>query len=720
MSELQITTVVTPLPTLPQKNTPDQQKQRQFQLSLARTNYNYMHTYMEHVPMAAGLPEGEKFTLDFINKVLKVILPMAENFQKAVLAVLKRELESDLPTVEIAELRAALHKLEEEFSALRPVRDIKDIHEFLQAVTNLLEAMQRLERIPKDLEKMATGMKAVFAELIASGPTAFLKSTMFDMLSTDYGRDYLRPETIDDYEALFGSLKKPLMLSLSAQPWMNSTDKPCEQDWYFGWMQIAGYNTTLLNAVVASALPNSDTVALSDLQKKMPISDAILQGVTGDKTLTLAAAIAAHRLYVVDYVQFANATADSLHGEQRYITAPIALFYWNPTPPPGYPPTAQSEAATRGVMQPIAIQLGQSFDAELRPIFTPNDCANSNDPNHLKWRIAKFFVNALGAMHHESIAHLGDCHLIIEPTVVAARRQLADQHPILKLLIPHFRFTININDDAIHGLIAPGGVVATNVGPTIECTLEAVGAARAAYRWDERNPDRLFQRRGVDKLPVFPFRDDTLLIYAAIKPYVSDYLRLYYQNDQDVRDDNELQAFVNELVLPQYASFKGMLGLVDSGDAKQPVRIESLDYLIQLIAQIIYVAGPQHSSVNFAQYAMMSYMPAVAGTIYQPPPTRATALKSLSDCLAWYPPLDVALYTFSFEYLLTEVQYDTFGHYESDPRSPYFNDARAQTINANLHDALALAEIEIRRRNTLRPMPYPFQLPSQILNSVSI
>ena len=261
MSELQIPVVVAPLPTLPQRNTPEQQKQRQFQLSLARTNYNYMHTYMEHVPMAAGLPDGEKFTLDFISKVLKVILPMAENFQKAVLAVLKRELESDLPTTEIGELRAALHKLEEEFSALRPVRDIKDIHEFLAAVTNLLEAMQRVARIPKDLEKMASGMKAVFEEFIHSGPTAFLKSTMFDLLSNDYGRDYLRPETIDDYEALFGSLKKPLMLSLPMQPWMNSTEKPCEQDWYFGWMQIAGYNTTLLNGVVASAQPNSDTVA---------------------------------------------------------------------------------------------------------------------------------------------------------------------------------------------------------------------------------------------------------------------------------------------------------------------------------------------------------------------------------------------------------------------------------------------------------------------------
>jgi arachidonate 15-lipoxygenase len=713
MSALQIPVSHELIPSLPQQDSPEAQAARTYQLSLARTNYNYMHSYMAHVPLSADTPAGEKFTLEFIEKTTKVILPMLDNFKSAVIAVLKRELESDMPTTEVNALRVAYQKMVDEFSALHPVRDMKDIHGFLEAMTSALEALERVRRIPQDLEKMAAGLKAVFEQFIHGTPTAFLKSTMFDMLSTDYGRNYLRPETIEDYEALFGTLKKPLMLSVPREAWMTSADKPCEQDWYFGWLQIAGFNTTLLKGVTSSAIPDSDTISLSELQKKMPISDALLQGVTGETAFTLASAIAANRLYMVDFVQFADATADSLHGEQRYICAPIAIFYWNPTPPPGYPPGA-------GVMQPIAIQLGQSFDAELRPIFTPNDCAGAADPKHFKWRIAKFFVSALSAMHHESIAHLGDCHLIIEPIIVAAHRQLAEQHPILKLLLPHFRFTININDDAIHSLISPGGVVATNVGPTIACTLAAVGAARAAYRWDDRNPERLFKRRGVDTLPTFPFRDDTLLLYAAIKPYVAQYLRLYYHADQDVRADSELQAFVNELVLPQYASFKGMRGLIDTGDVKQPVRIESLDYLSELIAQIIYVAGPQHSSVNFAQYPLMSYMPGVAGTIYQPAPTRSTQLNSIQDCLVWYPPLDVALYTFSFEYLLTEVQYDTFGYYESDPRTPYFNDPRAQALNANLHDALALAEIEIRKRNTERPMPYPFQLPSQVLNSVSI
>jgi len=117
---------------------------------------------------------------------------------------------------------------------------------------------------------------------------------------------------------------------------------------------------------------------------------------------------------------------------------------------------------------------------------------------------------------------------------------------------------------------------------------------------------------------------------------------------------------------------------------------------------------------------LMSYMPSVAGTIYHAPPTRSTQLTSIDDCMAWYPPLDVALYTFSFEYLLSSVQYDTFGHYDSEPRTPYFTDPRIQTLAADFRDALALIEIEIRKRNQTRPIPYPYQLPSQIPNSISI
>jgi arachidonate 15-lipoxygenase len=701
-----------PTPTLPQHVAPDARSARAFQLTLARTDYNYMRSYLESVPMSADLPDAEKFSLDFEAKVLLVFLPLVDNFKRVVAALLERELQSDLPTAALQKVRDSYETLRKDFSLLHPKRDEAELQAFFASLAELPKALEGLVNLPRDIEKILTGLDALFREFIATGPTAFLKSTLFDTLNEEHGRNYLLAQSIADYEAQFLALPTPLMLALERKPWMPAEGKPCEQDWFFGHLQIAGFNTTNLRGVVLDPAAGSKCVALSALQRKMPVSDALLQGVLGDRNATLAQAIAEHRLYVCDYAQLDGAKADCLHGEQRYICAPIALFYWNPEPPAGYPPG--------GALQPIAIQLAQAFDAESAPLFTPNDSAGGDDANGLKWRIAKYLVNVICAIQHESVAHLGDCHLIVEPMVVATHRQLAEQHPLYKLLLPHFRFTININDDAIHSLIIPGGVVATNVGPAIESTLQLVSQAHQAWRWDENNPDRVFALRGVDRLPVFPFRDDTTLLWRATRKFVDAYLRVYYRNDQDVRDDTELQGWIHELVSPLYCGFKGLGGLSPSGDPERPWRIESLDYLVDMVAQIIYIAGPQHASVNYAQYPLMSYMPSVAGTIYHAPPTRSTALATIDDCLAWYPPLDVALYTFSFEFLLSSVQYDTFGHYEQNPRTPYFTDPRVQPLVADLQDELALAEIEIRKRNQARPMPYPFQLPSQIPNSISI
>ena len=707
-----MTTRTAVVPTLPQQDSPELQQQRAFQLSLARTDYNYMRSYLESVPMSADLPSQEKFSLDYEAQVLKVFAPLIENFKQAVMMLLERELKDDMPTDAIQAVEQAFAKLKNNSGLLHPFREVKDLQELIEALAGLPKALEGPTRLPADLEKMLSGLDAVFKDMLANGPTAFLKSTLYDMLSADHGRDYLRARTQDDYDSLFISLPKPLMLSIEQQSWMPTSGKPCQQDWFFAHLQIAGFNTTQLRGVVLERGAQSEASVLAELQAKMPVTDEILQKVLGDADMSLAKACREHRLCVVDYAQLSTAKTSPLHGDARYIAAPIALFYWNPNPPPGFPPG--------GALQPVAIQLGQAFDAESTPIYTPNDCAGGNDPKLYKWQIAKYIVNAVCAIQHESVAHLGDCHLIIEPMVVATHRQLSETHPLYALLIPHFRFTININDDAIHSLVVPGGVVACNVGIDIESSLDLVAKAHQAWRWDQRMPARQFTLRAVDRLPQFPFRDDTLLLWEAIHRYVGDYLRLYYQTDQDVSADHELQGWIHELTAPQYCGFKGLDGLVASGDPQRPWRIDSLDYLIDMVSLIVYTAGPLHASVNYAQYPLMSYVPGVSGSVYGEPPGRNTKIESEQDCLSWYTPLDVALYGASFEYLLSGVQYDTFGHFEHNPRNPYFADPRVAPLVADLQAKLSTIETEIRQRNRSRPIPYPFQLPSQIPNSISI
>jgi arachidonate 15-lipoxygenase len=243
--------------------------------------------------------------------------------------------------------------------------------------------------------------------------------------------------------------------------------------------------------------------------------------------------------------------------------------------------------------------------------------------------------------------------------------------------------------------------------------------AHEAWRWDDNNPDKVFSLRGVDTVPTFPFRDDTQLLWEAIQAYVSAYLKLYYSSDTDVSEDHELQAWIHEMTCPLYVGFKGMDGLKITGEKDRLYAIDSLKYLIQVVSQIIYIAGPQHASVNYAQYPLMSFSPSVSGTKYKEPPSRNTELKTPDECIAGYPPLDVALYIASFEYLLCSVQYDRLEQYTSNVRYPYFKDKRVQPCLEKFQERLSLAEIEIRKRNEKRPMPYPFQLPSQVPNSIS-
>jgi len=705
------------IPTIPNDpiNTDADREQRQFELSYARTAYNYMTSYLPPVPLSADEPKTEGFTLEYETHLAQPFLALAENFTAVVLARLEAELEASLAGLAVLkEVEQEIKDVREQLSgvsALNIKKDIAEIRELAAALERLPAAIKELvdgvRDIPKDLANVATGLARVFGEVPAEGATAFLKDTLYDVLGTGEGATYLLAHSLDDYVSLFATLPLPQTLCVEPKDWMELGDKqlPWDQDWYFGYMQIAGFNTTLLARVTAAAGGSSKTIALTDLLAKFPVDDATLQRVSGDPSATLASAAEASRLYVCDYTMFDGAHGDRLHGRQRFVAAPIALFYWNPSPPPGFPPD--------GAMQPVAIQLGQTHDPARFPVFTPQDGA--------QWVQAKYYAQWAQAVQHEAVAHFGACHAYADAIVVATHRRLPATHPLFVLLTPHFRFTIAINDSALHSLIVPGGTVASVLSPTIGDTFALIKDAHMARRFDADSPPDVFSHRGVDAehLPEFPFRDDTLLIWAALERWVRRYLRVYYPSDAEVVGDDELQGWVEELAAPDRAALRGLDGLERGGSPEAPTwRITSFDYLVRLVAQIIYLGGPQHASVNYAQFPLMTYIPSVSGSLYAPPPTASD--DDPADTLRAMPPLDVALYQLSFAYLLSSVQYDNFGHYSDNPRAPYFADVRVREAEADFKADLCAIEQTIRARNKQRPMPYPYQLPSHIPNSISI
>jgi arachidonate 15-lipoxygenase len=101
------------------------------------------------------------------------------------------------------------------------------------------------------------------------------------------------------------------------------------------------------------------------------------------------------------------------------------------------------------------------------------------------------------------------------------------------------------------------------VGPDIHWTLKLINRARKAWRWDDNCPDNLFRLRGVDaeRLPAFPFRDDTLLLWSAIQGFVGRFVDHWFPDAENgapsIAKDTELMAWLSELVSPGGCGFRG-------------------------------------------------------------------------------------------------------------------------------------------------------------------
>jgi arachidonate 15-lipoxygenase len=219
-----------------------------------------------------------------------------------------------------------------------------------------------------------------------------------------------------------------------------------------------------------------------------------------------------------------------------------------------------------------------------------------------------------------------------------------------------------------------------------------------------------FKKRGVEDktlLPDYPYRDDGLLIWNAIEAWVTNYLSVYYHDDDDVSRDTELQAWTKELL----AGDGGRI--TNFGQAGG---IQTLSYLIQAATLIIFTSSAQHAAVNFSQSSLMSYVPPIPMAGYMPAPlTSDSATKQ--DYFDLLPPISQAQSQLSLTYLLGTVYYTKLGDYTD------LIDPRIQLSLTQFRDQLKAIEGHIRAINedrSRRYAPYTYLIPSFIPQSINI
>ncbi len=437
----------------------------------------------------------------------------------------------------------------------------------------------------------------------------------------------------------------------------------------FAALRLGGPNPVVLERVLK-------------LDDRFPVTEEVFQSVLpGD---SLAAAGAEGRLFVADYRALDGAERGVFpHNLQKYLYAPLALF--------------AVDRVTRE-LRPVAIQCQQAPGAD-NPIFTPDDGYN--------WLIAKTLVEIADGNAHETITHLARTHLLIEPFVICTHRQLAPNHPLHVLLLPHFEGTLSINDASWRHLVANKGAVDKLCGGTIMTSRKLTASGVQTYLFNESMLPRALTTRGVadsEWLASYPYRDDALLYWAAIHQWVADYLALYYPSDADVRGDPELTAWLNEISAQNGGRINGF------GPGGDP----TLGYLTDVVTMIVFTSSVQHAAVNFPQYDVMSFIPAMPLAGYAPAPTTKKG-GTAADYLAHFPPLDVAELQMELGYLLGSVHYTTLGEYPRD----YFGEARVAEPLARFQASLAEIGRTVEARNQGRT-PYTWLLPQNVPQSINI
>uniref|UniRef100_A0A287DB02 Arachidonate 5-lipoxygenase n=1 Tax=Ictidomys tridecemlineatus TaxID=43179 RepID=A0A287DB02_ICTTR len=340
--------------------------------------------------------------------------------------------------------------------------------------------------------------------------------------------------------------------------------KHWQEDLMFGYQFLNGCNPVLIRRC-------------SELPEKLPVTTEMVE-CSLERQLSLEQEVQQGNIFIVDYELLdgidANKTDPCTH---QFLAAPICLLYKN----------------LANKIVPIAIQLNQT-PGEENPIFLPSDAKYD-------WLLAKIWVRSSDFHVHQTITHLLRTHLISEVFGIAMYRQLPAVHPIFKLLVAHVRFTIAINTKAREQLICEYGLFdkanATGGGGHVQMVQKAMKDLTYASLCFPA----AIKARGMEStedIPYYFYRDDGLLVWDAIQTFTSEVVSIYYESDQVVEEDQELQDFVKDVYM------YGMRGKKASGFPKS---IKTREKLSEYLTVVIFTASAQHAAVNFGQLFLGMY-----------------------------------------------------------------------------------------------------------------
>ncbi|XP_078022371.1 polyunsaturated fatty acid lipoxygenase ALOX15B-like isoform X1 [Epinephelus lanceolatus] len=440
------------------------------------------------------------------------------------------------------------------------------------------------------------------------------------------------------------------------------------EDAFFGYQFLNGVNPILIRR--CSALPDN-----------FPVTDDM---VFPSGQFSLADEMEKGNIFLCDYKPLDGVKANIIDEKQQYLMAPLILLHKTPD----------------DKLMPVAIQLKQT-PAEDNPIFLPTD-------SEYDWLTAKIFVRSADFNEHQVNAHLLRTHLLAEVFAVSLLRNVPRTHPLYKLLVPHTRYTLQINFLARARLISETGSFTQFAASGGEGMVTLLKRSLSSVTYTSLCIPEDITERGLEDVPNFYYRDDGLKLWDIIHRFVQGVLGFYYKNNDAVKEDDDLQKWIGDIFEHGFLSQEGT-GI--------PQSFTTVKELVKFVTMVIFTCSAQHSAVNAGQYDYGGWMPNTPIALQLPPPkTKGTT--SEATMLQTLPDMGTTANGMAVMWLLSKPSFDFVAlgkslekHHSEEIPSYYVKAFQGELQTLSAH---------IKIRNKSLKIPYTYLDPENIENSVAI
>eukprot|EP00111_Clytia_hemisphaerica_P015875 TCONS_00046904-protein len=408
-------------------------------------------------------------------------------------------------------------------------------------------------------------------------------------------------------------------------------------------------------------------------------------GVTGDfvnellgDEMNLEEALEKNRIFIVNH----SIMDEILDNEcNQVIPSPMTLFYLN----------------KEDNLMPIAIQLYQQ-KGDHNPVFTPND-------SHYTWMLVKMWFNNADATYQRMLL-MTSSHWILECITVSLHRNLSPSHPIHRLLQTYLGLVLTINNFEMHALLNghSNSWIDQNMTIKNEGMLKLIERYWKKFDFTKDILENSMEDRQVlseEILKEYPYRDDALVLKQNIQDYVSQIVKGYYENEETLVGDIEIQNWAGEMAQTESCHLKNLPG---NGE------FAAFEDFIQFLSHVIFKVTVEHAALNLPLYDECAFVPNYPMCMRGSPPNSKESLTE-ADVMAALPSKNTTMEILIINKLLSERDSsglaDSRAQFQYDPISL----PARERFSGQLRESAAMIDIRNKKERLEKGLVYDYLNP---------